>query len=72
MMAQAGAPKLKLRRSKGKRCKHHTLSFFYILCAIGKLKKSQFRFSEPEARKFKANCLAVTEQLRGLARTSMC
>ena len=41
-MAQAGAPKLKLRRSKGKRCKHHTLSFFYILCAIGKLKKVNF------------------------------
>lgn len=30
-MAQAGVPKLKLSRSKGKRSKHHTLSFFYIL-----------------------------------------
>ena len=45
---------LKLSRSKGKRGKHHTLSLFYILCAIVKLKKNQFRFSEPDARKFKA------------------
>ena len=34
-MAQAGAQKLKLSRSEGKGSKHHTLSFFYILCAIG-------------------------------------
>ena len=28
IMAQAGAPKLTLSRSKGKKCKHHTLSWF--------------------------------------------
>ena len=52
-MAQAGAQKLKLSRSEGKGSKHHTLSFFYILCAIGNFFfffKSQFRLSEPEAR----------------------
>ena len=55
IMAQVGTRKLKLSRSKRQGRKHHTLSFFYILCAFGKLKKSQFRFSEPEARKFKAH-----------------
>ena len=34
-MAQAGAQKLKFSRSEGKGSKHHTLSFFYILCAVG-------------------------------------
>ena len=52
-MAQVGAQKLKLSRSEGKGSKHHTLSFFHILCAVGNffcLYKSEFRFSEPEAR----------------------
>ena len=34
-MGQAGAQKLRLSRSEGKGSKHHTLGFFYILCAVG-------------------------------------
>ena len=63
-MAQAGASKLKLIRSKRKRCKHHTLSFFYIPCAIGKLKKVNFDLVNQKQGNLK--------RIRALARKSVC
>ena len=54
-MAQAETPKLKLSRSKGKKDESITLKVSFIFFApIINLKKVNFDFSEPEARKFKA------------------